>query len=73
MDLHVQLHLMPNPFAMRFVEMERKWDNWLVTMETRSLMMDAVLLVLLTQDINAVEEQYLLQIFALKFAETVES
>jgi len=64
---------MPNPFAMRFVEMERKWDYWLVMMETRSLMMDAVLLALLIQDINAVEEQYLLQIFAVKFAETVES
>ncbi len=63
---------MPNPFAMRFVEMERKWDYWFVMMETRSQMMDAVLLALLTQDINAVEEQYLLQIFALKFAETEE-
>ena len=72
MDFNVQLHLMPNPYALRFAVMARRWEYWLVTTGTLKLMMDAVLHAQLTQAINVVEEQYLLQIFALKFAETEE-
>jgi hypothetical protein len=66
-DFHVQLHLMQNPYALRFVAMERKWDLWHATTETHSQMMDAVLHAQLIQATNAVEAQYLLQILALKF------
>jgi hypothetical protein len=72
-DLPARLHLMPNPYALRFAAMERKWDIWRVTTETHSLMMDAVQHATLTQAINAVEARYLLKILALKFVAMGES